>query len=153
MSPSSNTKKRRELIRELITKEKIATQEELAARLRGMGIKATQSTVSRDINALRLIKEGNGPDRHYVLPSLHSKLKQDDPLATLYRQIIKGADQTTNMIILHTESGMAGALCAVLDKLNWPEILGTLAGDDTVLLISRNVETAAELYRVFQDLK
>ena len=152
MSPSMNTKKRRELIKDLILKEKIGTQEDLAARLRDLGVKATQSTVSRDIQALRLVKEGSVGERYYVFPALKSKLKPDDPLVTMYRQVVVGTDQATNMIVIHTLSGMAQALCTTMDKLSWDEIVGTLAGDDTVLLIAKNEASAAEIYQVLHDL-
>ena len=152
MSPSTNTKKRRELIKDLITSEKIGTQEDLAARLREMGVKATQSTVSRDIQALRLSKEGNAGEKHYILPALKAKLKPEDPLVTMYRQVVIGTDQATNMIVIHTYPGMAQALCATMDKLSWSEIIGTLAGDDTVLLIAKNEASATEIYQVLHDL-
>ena len=152
MSPSNNTKKRRELIKNLILTEKIGTQEELAARLREMGVKATQSTVSRDIQSLRLSKEGSPGMKHYVLPTAKARLKMDDSVITMFRQIAKGTDQTTNMIIIHTDPGMAQALCATMDKLKWDDVLGTLAGDDTVLLIARNEEAASEIYHILHDL-
>ena len=152
MSPSINTKKRREIIRDLILKEKIGTQEDLAARLRELGLKATQSTVSRDIQALRLIKQGTAGAKYYALPAVKTKLKPSDPLVTMYRQIVVGMDQATNMIVIHTEPGMAQAFCATMDKLNWEEIVGTLAGEDTVLLITKNEEIAREIYQTFHDL-
>ncbi|MBO4872516.1 MAG: arginine repressor [Lachnospiraceae bacterium] len=152
MSPSNNTKKRREIIKNLILSEKIGTQEELAARLREMGLKATQSTVSRDIQSLRLSKAGAPGMKHYVLPAAKARLKMDDTIVAMFRQLSKGTDQATNMIILHTDPGMAQALCAIMDKLKWSDVLGTLAGDDTVLLIARNEEAAAEIYQVLHDL-
>ena len=145
------TKRQDEIVR-LISAADIETQEELASRLRDMGLKATQSTVSRDIQALRLSKEGKPGMKYYVLPVARARLKLDESLVTLFRQISRGTDQTTNMVIIHTDPGMAQALCATMDKLKWPDVLGTLAGDDTVLLITRSEETATEIYQILHDL-
>ncbi len=152
MSPSNNTKNRREIIKELILSEKIGTQEELASRLREMGVKATQSTVSRDIQSLRLSKEGLPGMKYYVLPAAKARLKMDESIVSMFRQVARGTDQTTNMIIIHTDPGMAQALCATMDKLKWDDVLGTLAGDDTVLLITRNEAAATEIYHILHDL-
>ncbi len=152
MSESYNTKKRRELVKQVITNEKISTQEELASRLRAMGIKATQSTVSRDIQDLRLIKVGSVGNRYYALPAEKEKLKANDTMVNMYRNVVTSTDQTTNMVIIHTIPGMAQALCATMDKLNWDGIAGTLAGDDTILIIARNETIAVEIKEALTGL-
>ena len=152
MSESYNTKKRRELVRHVISNEKISTQEELASRLRAMGIKATQSTVSRDIQDLRLIKVGSVGNRYYALPAEKEKLQANDAMINMYRNVVTSTDQTTNMVIIHTSPGMAQALCATMDKLNWDGVLGTLAGDDTVLIITRNESVAGEIMEALTGL-
>ena len=152
MSESYNTKKRRELVKQVITNEKISTQEELASRLRAMGIKATQSTVSRDIQDLRLIKVGSVGNRYYALPAEKEKLKANDTMVNMYRNVVTSTDQTTNMVIIHTVPGMAQALCATMDKLNWDGIAGTLAGDDTILIIARNEAIAVEIKEALTGL-
>jgi len=152
MSESFNTKRRRELVKQVITEEKISTQEELAARLRAMGIKATQSTVSRDIQDLRLIKVGSVGNRYYALPAEKEKLKANDAMVNMYKTVATSTAQTTNMVIIHTSPGMAQALCATMDKLNWEGILGTLAGDDTVLIIARNETIAGEIMEALAAL-
>ncbi len=152
MSESYNTKKRRELVKRVITNEKISTQEELASRLRAMGIEATQSTVSRDIQDLRLIKVGSVGNRYYALPAEKEKLKANDTMVNMYRNVVTSTDQTTNMVIIHTIPGMAQALCATMDKLNWDGIAGTLAGDDTILIIARNETIAVEIKEALTGL-
>lgn len=152
MSESYNTKKRRELVKQVITNEKISTQEELASRLRAMGIKATQSTVSRDIQDLRLIKVGSVGNRYYALPAEKEKLKANDTMVNMYRNVVTSTDQTTNMVIIHTIPGMAQALCATMDKLNWDGIAGTLAGDDTILIIAHNETIAVEIKEALTGL-
>ena len=152
MSESYNTKKRRELVKQVITNEKISTQEELASRLRMMGIKATQSTVSRDIQDLRLIKVGSVGNRYYALPAEKEKLKANDAMVNMYKSVVTSTDRSTNMISIHTASGMAQALCATMDKLNWDGILGTLAGDDTVLIITRSESIAMDIMEALSGL-
>ena len=117
-----------------------------------MGIKATQSTVSRDIQDLRLIKVGSVGNRYYALPAEKEKLKANDAMVNMYKSVVTSTDRSTNMIIIHTASGMAQALCATMDKLNWDGILGTLAGDDTAFLAMRDNAAAQELYEEIRDL-
>ena len=118
---------RHEKIIELIQQHDIDTQEELAARLNSAGFKVTQATVSRDIRALKLTKVAgkDGKSRYAVL---------HDALTSI--------DVGQNMIVIRTVPGMAMGVAAALDALNWKEILGSIAGDDTVMCVARDNEQA-----------
>lgn len=133
---------RHEKIIELIHKFDIDTQEELAARLNEAGFKVTQATVSRDIRALKMTKVAgkNGKSRYAIL--------QDAPhaLGEKYTRVLKDAlismDLGQNLVVIKTVPGMAMAVAAALDELKWPEILGCIAGDDTIMCACRDSEQA-----------
>ena len=125
---------RHEKIIELIQQHDIDTQEELAARLNSAGFKVTQATVSRDIRALKLTKVAgkDGKSRYAVLSGAAVELGDK------YTSI----DVGQNMIVIRTVPGMAMGVAAALDALNWKEILGSIAGDDTVMCVARDNEQA-----------
>lgn len=117
----------------LIEKYNIETQEELADRLNESGFQVTQATVSRDIRELHLIKvsDGQGKSRYSII--------QNDVghLSKKYSRVLKDAyvsmDTAGNLLVMKTVPGMAMAAAAALDSLGWPEILGCIAGDDTIM--------------------
>ncbi len=125
---------------ELINKYQIETQEELAERLNAEGFKVTQATVSRDIRDLKLTKiQGeNGKQRYIVHQSF------DNGLSERYIRVLKegyvSMDMAQNILVIKTVSGMANAVCAALDAMKWNEILGSVAGDDTIMCAIRSVE-------------
>lgn len=133
---------RHEKIIELIQEFDIDTQEELAARLNEAGFKVTQATVSRDIRALKMTKvAGRDGKSHYAI-------LEDSPgvLGDKYTRVLHDAltsiDVGQNMIVIKTISGMAMGVAAALDAMKWPEILGSIAGDDTVLCVAKTSEQA-----------
>ena len=131
-------KNRHEKILELIAKEEIVTQEELAAALKKSGYEVTQATVSRDIRALGLTKVQTESGRQkYAL--LRTKNDADKYIRVL-RDSFVSIDQAQNLLILKTVSGMAMAAGAALDALNFDGIVGCIAGDDTVMAAVRTVE-------------
>ena len=131
------TKRQNEIIR-IISAEDIETQEELASELRALGYKVTQATVSRDIRELRLIKvaakEGGfkyaKPERHEIAVS--------ERLTRILTDSLVSVDSSGNIIVVKTLSGSANVAAEALDNLGWPEILGTIAGDNTVFIVARN---------------
>lgn len=134
-------KNRHEKILELIAKEEIVTQEELAAALKKSGYEVTQATVSRDIRALGLTKVQTESGRQkYAL--LRTKDDADKYIRVL-RDSFVSIDQAQNLLILKTVSGMAMAAGAALDALNFDGIVGCIAGDDTVMAAVRTVEETA----------
>jgi transcriptional regulator of arginine metabolism len=128
--------KRQALILRLIREREIETQEELADLLRQEGIEVTQATVSRDVKELRLVKipTGNG---HYRYDAPYEPTSGDmlRRARRSFQDYVIEVNYTQNMVILKTLSGTANAVAAAIDALRWPEILGTIAGDDTILVI------------------
>ena len=126
---------RHEKIIELIRQYEIDTQEELAARLNEAGFKVTQATVSRDIRALK-VAGSNGKSRYAILEE-HTP----DVLSDKYSRVLKDAviamNIGQNIVVVKTIPGMAMAAAAALDAMKWPEILGCIAGDDTIMLVVR----------------
>lgn len=125
---------------ELIEKYDVETQEELAGYLKDAGFVVTQATVSRDIRELKLSKipSGNGKQKYVVL-------KQDDShLGDKYIRVLRDGftsmDMAQNILVVKTVSGMAMAVAAALDALKFPEIVGCIAGDDTIMVAVRTVE-------------
>lgn len=137
---------------ELIQKYDVETQEELAARLREAGFAVTQATVSRDIRELKLSKvSGAGGRQKYVV------LKQDeshmeDKYIRVLRDGFVSMDMAQNILVMKTVSGMAMASAAALDALRFPEIVGCIAGDDTIFLAVRTVEETRALMEKLQEL-
>ena len=130
-------KARRQMrILELVKERVVETQQELADLLRQEGIEVTQATVSRDIKELRLIKvpAGNGRYR-YAAPEDAAAGPARERLERLLREVVVGVDASEHTIVVKTLSGMAPAAGEAVDRMNWPEVIGTVAGDNTLLLI------------------
>ena len=127
---------------ELINQYDIDTQEELAARLNEAGFKVTQATVSRDIRALKLMKVAgkDGKSRYAILTEPSVEL--GDKYTRILQDTLISLDQGQNMIVIRTVPGMAMGVAAALDALKWKEILGSIAGDDTVMCVARDAEQA-----------
>lgn len=123
----------------------IETQEQLLQALQERGIRCTQATISRDIKELRLVKElGRGGSYRYVdaRQSRHSDLS--GRLRTIFREGVTSFDHAQNLVVLKTMPGLANAAAAALDGMDLPNVVGSLAGDDTVLLIMRTNEDAKD---------
>ena len=133
---------RHEKIIELIQQYDIDTQEELAARLNEAGFKVTQATVSRDIRARKMTKvAGKDGKSHYAILN-GTTAELGDKYTRVLHDALTSIDVGQNMIVIRTVPGMAMGVAAALDALNWKEILGCIAGDDTVMCVSRDVEQA-----------
>lgn len=133
-------KNRHSKIVELIESYDIETQDELAERLRNAGFQVTQATVSRDIRELKLSKipTGDGNQKYVVL-------KQDDRyMGDKYIRVLKDGfvsmDMAQNILVIKTVAGMAMAVAAAVDAMKFKEIVGSIAGDDTVMVAVRTVE-------------
>lgn len=132
--------KRHAKIVEIIQNEQIETQEELAERLNADGFKVTQATVSRDIRDLKLTKipAENGRQRYAVLQSGQNHLSEK------YIRILQDGfvsmDMAQNILVVKTVGGMAMAVAAALDAIHFPEVVGCIAGDDTIMCAVRSTE-------------
>ncbi len=132
---------RQKAILEILRKEPIPSQEDLQGALEKRGIEIGQATLSRDIREMGLIKSADGyglPQGPGVEPALPS-------VERLVREFVLEIRQAQNMLVLKTSVGSAQPVAAALDGEPWPEVVGTLAGDDTILVISSDNKTAAGL--------
>lgn len=139
-------------IKEIIDKNKIETQEDLAAALRNEGIEVTQATVSRDIKELMLVKvpDANG-HYHYAYPKEHNMLLTPGRLERTFQDSIVSIKFTDHMVVVKTLPGTAQAVAYAIDYMKWPEILGTIAGDDTVFVAVSDRESVDIFVNRFQD--
>lgn len=136
---------RQDMILEIISEENVETQEQLLQLLEARGITSTQATISRDIKQLHLIKEPTGAGGYrYAVSSHKVKLNFADKLRNIFRESVLSVDYAQNIIVLKTMPGLANAAAAALDGMENSEIIGTLAGDDTVFLLLRDAAAAVE---------
>ena len=137
---------RQKMILEIIAQEVVETQEQLLALLQARGFTGTQATISRDIKQLHLIKAPAGQGKYRYAVSDHgAKINIANKQQTIFRESILRVDYAQNLVVLHTMVGLANGAAAALDGMDIDFLIGTLAGDDTVLLIMRDNESAAEL--------
>ena len=137
---------------ELINKYQIETQDELAEYLNEAGIKVTQATVSRDIRDLKLSKvpAENGRQKYAVLQSAQNGMTEK--YVRILRDGFSSMDMAQNILVLKTVSGMAMAVAAALDAMNWNEIVGCIAGDDTIMCAVRTVDDTILLMEKIKKL-
>ena len=136
-----NDRQRR--ILEIVEKEPIETQGLVKQKLLEQGVSCTQATISRDIKQLHLIKEPIGQGRYrYTVSSQRNRLNVADKLRSIFRESIVSVDHAQNIIVIKTMAGLANAAAAALDSMNISDIVGSLAGDDTALLVMRDGESA-----------
>ena len=132
-------KKRHDMILEIIEKNEIETQGELAQMLRSSGFTVTQATVSRDIREMGLVKvaAADGKQKYEAARQVN---EEQDRFIRVLRDSVQSIDQAQNLLVIKTGSGMAMAAAAALDHLNVPEVVGSIAGDDTIMAAVRTVE-------------
>ena len=135
-------------ILELIAGEPMVTQEDMVRRLTQQGLKVTQATLSRDIKELGLVKSAEG----YIAPGDVSELAPPvPPLSHLLREFVIDLRNAQNLLVVKTNPGNAQTVAAALDASDWPELVGTIAGDDTILLISSSAKSCRELVRRIRE--
>ena len=127
-------------ILELIQKNEIGTQEELSARLEQEGYQVTQATVSRDIRELKLTKVAmsNGRQKYAALTEANEDLSEK--YTRVFRDAFVSMDMAQNILVIKTVSGMAMAVAAAIDAMHLHEIVGCIAGDDTIMCAVRSVD-------------
>lgn len=135
-------------IKNIIDNNIIETQEDLAVALRDEGIDVTQATVSRDIKELMLVKvpDSNGRYR-YAYPKEHGMMLTVERLERTFHDSIVNIRNSDSMVVVHTLPGTAQAVAFALDYMKWPEILGTIAGDDTVFIALENKDGVTTLLK------
>jgi transcriptional regulator of arginine metabolism len=138
---------RQRQILKLIRSRQIHTQEELAKELQNAGVSATQVTLSRDMRELGLVKTARG----YAEPASAAAPAGPD-FATIARESLLDVRVAQNLLVLRTPPAMANPLASALDHAEWPEVAGTIAGDDTVLVVAPDAGTAERLGAKLLDL-
>jgi len=137
---------RHHLILDIISKKDIETQEDLLRELVNIGVKVTQATISRDIKELRLIKILSPVTGVYKYAQTDTiETKASDKLIRIFSESIVSIAYTEHLIVIKTLSGSANVAGEAVDSLRWPEILGTIAGDNTVLIIVRNSDEVTSI--------
>jgi len=132
-------------ILEIIDNYVIETQDELAIKLKEMGMDVTQATISRDIKELRLVKVLTEDSRSkYAMVSRVENITSSK-LLTILTEAYVSCDYANNIVIVKTLPGMAQAVASALDSLRWDEVIGTIAGDDTIMVVSRAEKIAEEM--------
>jgi transcriptional regulator of arginine metabolism len=135
---------RRTQILELLRREQVATQGELRRKLMGRGIHVTQATVSRDIEELGLVKAREG----YRVPEALEAVSPPQPtLPVLLKEFMREVKPAANLVVVKTHPGNAHSVAVALDASAWPEIVGTVAGDDTILIATPGPTEAARVTR------
>ncbi|MDF9407465.1 MAG: Arginine repressor [Pelotomaculum sp. PtaB.Bin013] len=145
--------RRQHKILELIQQEIIETQEELAVNLRKCGFEVTQATVSRDIKELGLIKipcENN--HFKYAYPGEQTTQSTKDRLKRYFRDSVVSLAISENLLVIKTHPGEAQGVASAIDKIGWREIIGTVGGDDTILVVVKPKQVAETVMRRFEDL-
>lgn len=145
--------KRQKALLDIIEKQRIDTQEELTNALRQAGFSATQATVSRDIKELRLVKTlGEDGRYHYATVTPLQGEPVSAKLHTLFHDAVQSVDYACNIVVVKCLSGTAGAVCTAADSMRLPSTIGSLAGDDTILLVARSEADAARLAQTLRSL-
>lgn len=137
-------KRRQAKIIELITQNEIETQEELQDMLNSFGFEVTQATISRDIKELRLVKELSSKGRYIYSIGKKNADNIAHRVGGIFNETIISIDFAMNIIVIKCFAGMANAACAAIDSMNHGEILGTIAGDDTIFILCRSEEIASQ---------
>jgi transcriptional regulator of arginine metabolism len=145
-------RERHEVVVELINKYDIETQEELASYLRKEGFDVTQATVSRDIRQLNLSKiaTGNGKQKYIILQNDDTRL--GDKYIRVLRDGFVSMNMAQNILVIKTVQGMAMAVAAALDAMKFPEIVGCIAGDDTIFAAVKSVDDTKVVIERIEDI-
>ncbi len=139
-------------ILELISEQSIETQDELLNCLRRDGYKATQATISRDIKDLRLVKALSADGKYRYMSPTKNQSEKKSSFKSLFSSAVISIDEAQNIAVIRTMVGMAQAVCTSLDSLDHSEIVGTIAGDDTIFVACRTAEAAKNLIEQLREL-
>lgn len=148
MKPTRHVK-----ILEIVENRTISTQQELRKALREEGYNVTQATVSRDINDLKLIKVRTPSGKYaYGISGRDDALGNPEKFSKLFSEAMIKADVAQNIVVIKTYPGMANALCSLIDAMKNPDIVGTIAGDDTIFVVMRSGDRAGGFKKELEGL-
>ena len=145
--------RRQETLRALLREQPAGSQADLLSALRKRGVRATQATISRDLQEMRAIRVRTGPGAfHYqILDGLTPGVARNK-LRAMFRDFVTKITGTGVLVLIKTTPGNAAGVASLIDRMNKPEILGTVAGDDTILVVVDREERRADVQREFQSL-
>ena len=140
-------------ILEIVTTRDVETQEQLLQELQDAGFYSTQATISRDIKELRIVKELTSFGTYrYTTSAKEVSGTFSTRLNTIFRECVTGFDYAQNIVVIHTLPGLASAAGSAVDAMNMSFVLGTLAGDDTVMIVMRDTNAAAAFCSEIKNL-
>lgn len=143
---------RHEMILEIIENETIETQEDIAVELKKRNVFVTQATISRDIKELRLVKTmtSKGVYKYATVDKAESSIA--DRFSRIFSESALTIDSAGNLLVIKTISGAANAACEALDAMKWPGIVGTIAGDNTLLVVAKSDSDVEEITKRFKNM-
>ena len=139
-------------ILEIVDNNVITTQEELTSILNSSGYKITQATISRDIKELRLVKVMDEDGKYRYSTNKKNEQFLSEKLLTIFKESYSSSDHANNLVVVKTMPGMAQAAAFVIDSINYNNIIGSIAGDDTVMIVCRKNEDAKNLVKRFDKM-
>lgn len=140
-------------ILEIIAKNDIDTQEELVIRLKNDGFDVTQATVSRDIKDMGIIKVLTTDGRHYKYVAQQSKEpSSSDKYIKIFKNTVISIRTAENLIVVKTEEGGANAAAALIDRLDYDEVVGVIAGDNTIFIAVDSIDNASKVANMLEDI-
>lgn len=145
---------RQDAIIKLIEEEHVGTQNELSRRLDELGFVVTQATISRDIRELRLVKVSSpGGSYHYEISKVNDRVLDSNKFYSIFKAGVHTVDYANNLVVIKCYTGMAQAVCATMDSMEWSDIVGTVSGDDTILVVMREEHSAMEMVRKLKEIQ
>ncbi|WP_423189198.1 arginine repressor [Alkalibacterium sp. f15] len=143
---------RQMLIKQIVLNHEVSTQDDLLERLHEKGIKATQATISRDIKELNLIKSASSDGGVKYILYQNNQVSMEEKLSSTIKSVVTGITHVEFINIVKTIPGNAHVIGALVDDIHYPEIVGTVAGNDTIMLVSKTKEEAEKVYHHFDNL-
>jgi len=143
---------RHAMILELIDRMEIETQEELAEQLKRHGVNVTQATVSRDIKELRLLKVPSERGGYKYACAERPDKGQNDRFIQIFAASVLSITMAENLIVIKTLPGSASSACEAIDSMKWPEVVGTLAGDNTIFVVVHSRDIAEDVVARFRAM-
>ena len=144
---------RQKAILELIGARAVATQQELKELLKAKGFEADQGTISRDIKELGIVKVSDDGTHYRYAPVEAVAPPAAHKPASIVARLVKKVDWSGNLLVVKTDLGEASPVSLAIDRLGWPEVVGTVAGDDTLLVVIREGVSARKVAKKLLDLK
>lgn len=144
--------RRQKLICEIVSNNEVTTQNDLQVLLLEKGYQVTQATISRDIRELKLIKNlSNSGQYIYCIPDVSKDVSHDRHEYIILKGLISSIDYALNTVVIKCHNGMAQAVCASIDSMQLPDVVGTIAGDDTIFILMRSEQKALDFVNSFNE--